>query len=106
MYRPPDFSDAESLDAPNARFVSAPADGVLPEGFFATTNLPTYVKCKGRWQLPRFPRMDGVIVLEADGSMRVLEGRYVKQGQPIAVGLAEDGSEGIFVHTDAFLTAD
>src|SRR5215210_4973879 len=105
-FRHPDFSDAESLDAPNARFESAPADGVLPEGFFATTNLPTYVKVRGKWKLPHLPRMDGVIVLEDNGSLRVLEGRYVKKGQPVAVGLSEDGSEGIYVHTNAFLDVE
>ncbi len=105
-YRHPDFSDAESLDAPNARFEPAPADGVLPEGFFATTNLPTYVKVRGKWKLPRLPRMDGVIVLEGDGTLRVVEGRYVHAGQPVAVGLSEDGGEGIYVHANAFLGDD
>ena len=33
----------------------APADGVLPEGFFSTTNLPTYVKVGGEWRLPLEP---------------------------------------------------
>src|SRR5512138_2721449 len=43
-YRAPDFSRPELVAAPEARFLPAPADGVLPEGFFSTTNLPTYVK--------------------------------------------------------------
>ncbi len=105
-YRPPDFSDAELLYAPNARFLPAPADGVLPEGFFSTTNLPTYVKVAGEWRLPRTPRMDSAIVLEEDGGVRVLEGRFVKQGQPVAVGEAEDGSEGILVHATGFLAPE
>ena len=96
-YRAPVFTEAQFSNAPEARFTPAPADGVLPEHFFSTTNLPTYVKVGGQWRLPRNPRMDSAIVLEADGSVRVVEGRYVKRGDQIAVGYAEDGSEGIFV---------
>ena len=96
-YRAPTLTDPQFVNAPDARFQPAPADGVLPEHFFSTTNLPTYVKLNGAWQLPRTPRMDSAIVLDADGSVRVLEGRYVKAGQAVAVGYAEDGSEGIFV---------
>ena len=96
-YRAPDFETPELRGAPDARFEPAPAEGVLPEGFFATSNLPTYVKVDGVWRLPRSPRMDGAIVKEADGTLRVLEARYVRKGQPVAVGYAEDGSEGILV---------
>ncbi len=102
FYRRPDFREARFTSAPDARFVAAPADGVFPEGFFSTTNLPTYVKIGGEWRTPVAPRMDGGIVLEEDGTLRVLEGRYVKAGQPVAVGYAEDGSEGIFVHATGF----
>ncbi|HEX6939965.1 MAG TPA: hypothetical protein VF158_11175 [Longimicrobiales bacterium] len=102
LYRRPDFRQARFTGAPDARFVPAPADGVLPEGFFSTTNLPTYVKLGGEWRIPAAPRMDAAIVLERDGTLRVLEGRYVRAGQPVAVGLAEDGSEGIYVHAGGF----
>ena len=102
-YKAPDFNDPLLRDAPDARFVPAPADGVLPENFFSTTNLPTYVKVRGKWKLPRDPRMDSGITLFEDGSLRVVEGRYLKKGQPVAVGFAEDGSEGIFVNALGFL---
>lgn len=102
-YKAPDFDDPQLRAAPNARFVPAPADGVLPENFFSTTNLPTYVKVGGEWKLPRYPRMDSGITLMEDGSLRVVEGRYLKKGQPVAVGFAEDGSEGIFVNAMGFL---
>jgi lysine-ketoglutarate reductase/saccharopine dehydrogenase-like protein (TIGR00300 family) len=84
-------------DAPDAKFVPAPADGVLPENFFATTNLPTYVKVNGEWLMPREPRMDGSLVLDRDGVLWVREGRRVNRGEKVAVGSAEDGSEGIYV---------
>ncbi|HSJ09839.1 MAG TPA: hypothetical protein VK928_07985 [Longimicrobiales bacterium] len=103
QYSAPDLTLPAFRDAPDASFVPAPADGVLPENFFATTNLPTYVKVAGAWRLPRYPRMDSAIVAQDDGSMVVLEGRYVKAGMPIAIGYAEDGSEGIYVNAAGFL---
>lgn len=102
-YVPPDLTAATLAKAPPARTVVADQDGVLPEGFFATTNLPTYIKgADGRWTLPREPRMDGVLVRGADGAWWVREGRRVKKGDAIVVGLAEDGSEGVLVHARGF----
>ena len=94
----PDFTEPRFAKAPDATFVPAPADGVLPEGFFSTTNLPTYVRAKGKWRMPREPRMDATLVLDADGEVWVREMRRVKKGDLVAVGFAEDGSEGIYVH--------
>ena len=99
----PDFGLARFQDAPDARFVPAPADGVLPEDFFSTTNLPTYVKVGGDWFLPNEPRMDAALVREADGSLWMREMRRVRKGDLIAIGHAEDGSEGLFVYASAFL---
>jgi lysine-ketoglutarate reductase/saccharopine dehydrogenase-like protein (TIGR00300 family) len=99
----PDFAAPALAAAPDARFEAAPADGVLPEGFFSTTNLPTYVRIAGRWRMPREPRMDAALVLDAAGELWVKEPRRVKKGERVAVGYAEDGSDGIFVHTAAFL---
>lgn len=96
-YLAPDFNDPSLRSAPDAHFEAAPADGVLPEGFFSSTNLPTYVKVGGEWRMPRTPRMDSAIVLGPDGGLRVLEFRYVRKGQPVAMGEAEDGSGGILV---------
>jgi lysine-ketoglutarate reductase/saccharopine dehydrogenase-like protein (TIGR00300 family) len=99
---PPDFKSPEFANAPDAKFVPAPADGVLPENFFSTTNLPTYVRIKGEWRMPREPRMDSALVLARDG-LWIREGRRLKKGDMVAVGSAEDGSEGIYVHTASFL---
>ncbi|MBA3891465.1 MAG: hypothetical protein H0X64_13135 [Gemmatimonadaceae bacterium] len=99
----PDFGLPRFADAPDARFVPAPADGVLPEDFFSTTNLPTYVKAGGAWRMPADPRMDAALVLGADGRLAMKEMRRVRAGEPVAIGHAEDGSEGIFVHSSAFL---
>ena len=99
----PDFGAPRLASAPNANFVPAPNDGVLPEDFFSTTNLPTYVRVKGAWTMPREPRMDSVLVLDRNGELWIREGRRVKKGDLIAVGHAEDGSQGIYVHSSAFL---
>lgn len=76
---------------------------MLPDGFFATTNLPSYVKGDdGRWTMPREPRMDGCLVRDRDGTWWVREGRRVRRGDPVVVGRAEDGSEGVLVHARGF----
>jgi lysine-ketoglutarate reductase/saccharopine dehydrogenase-like protein (TIGR00300 family) len=99
----PDFAAPRFAQASNARFMPAPADGVLPDGFFSTTNLPTYVKVDGKWRMPREPRMDAALVRDAAGEVWVREGRRVKKGDAVAIGVREDGSEGIYVHSGAFL---
>jgi lysine-ketoglutarate reductase/saccharopine dehydrogenase-like protein (TIGR00300 family) len=96
---PPDFSQPEFAAFPDAQFAAAPSDGVLPDGFFSTTNLPTFVRLKGKWVAPREPRMDAGIVLDRDGTLWVREGRRLKQGDLVAIGDKEDGSQGIFVQT-------
>ena len=97
----PDFTAARFGSAPDARFVPAPADGVLPEDFFSTTNLPTYVRIRGEWTLPREPRMDSALLLDREGTLWVREMRRVRAGDLIAVGKKEDGSEGIYVNSEA-----
>ncbi len=99
----PDFSAAKFSRAPDARFVPAPADGVLPEDFFSTTNLPTYVKVQGKWRMPKEPRMDSILTLDSHGELWIKEGRRLRKGEMIAVGHKEDGSDGIYVHVSAFL---
>ncbi len=101
-YRAPDFSSAPFAGAPQARFEPLPADGVLPEGFFSTSNLPTYILVDGRWLTPARPRMDCVVVRRKDG-LETIEPRRLQRGDMIAMGEAEDGREGIFVHAEGFL---
>jgi lysine-ketoglutarate reductase/saccharopine dehydrogenase-like protein (TIGR00300 family) len=103
QYRPPNFDAAPLAAAPEARFEPAPADGVLPDGFFSTTNLPTYVRTAAGWRRPRLPRMDCVIVRPSAQDLVAMEPRKVRKGQAVAVGTEEDGSQGIFVHAEGFL---
>jgi lysine-ketoglutarate reductase/saccharopine dehydrogenase-like protein (TIGR00300 family) len=99
-FPPPDFSKPPFTTFPDARFTPAPADGVLPDGFFSTTNLPTFVRIDGRWLAPREPRMDSGLVLDPSRVIWTREGRRIRRGDLVAVGEKEDGSEGIFVQTE------
>ena len=80
----------------------APADGVLPEGFFATTNLPTYVRVDGAWRMPREPRMDSALVLDSGNELWVREGRRVRRVNASRSGWPRTG-EGIYVDVAGFL---
>ncbi len=98
----PDFDRPPFAGAPDARFAPLPADGVLPEGFFSTSNLPTYVHVDGRWHAPTRPRMDCVLVKRGD-AIETIEPRRLRRGELVAMGEAEDGTEGIVVHGAGFL---
>lgn len=102
-YRAPDLSRAPFANATLARFEPAPADGVLPEGFFTTSNLPTYVRLERGWVMPEHPRMDCAIVLRPGDRLETVEPRRVRRGDLVAMGEAEDGSAGIVVHAEGFL---
>jgi lysine-ketoglutarate reductase/saccharopine dehydrogenase-like protein (TIGR00300 family) len=98
----PDFSRPPFAGAPDARFAPLPADGVLPEGFFSTSNLPTYIRVDGTWNAPIRPRMDCVVV-KRGAFLETIEPRRLRRGDLIAMGEAEDGTEGIVVHARGFL---
>src|SRR6266498_2486404 len=98
----PDFSKPPFARAPEARFEPLPADGVLPEGFFSTSNLPTYINLNGRWAMPARPRMDCVVVRRG-AELETIEPRRLKRGELVAMGEAEDGSQGIVVYAEGFL---
>lgn len=98
----PDFARPPFRGAPDAVFAPAPSDGVMPEDFFTTSNLPTYVKVGVQWIMPSRPRMDGVIVRRGAG-LETVEPRKVARGELVAVGLAEDGTQGIVVSGEGFL---
>ncbi len=103
-YTAPDFTEKRFTDAPEIRTAPAPKDAVAPEGFHATSIFPEYFKVGGTWLLAEESRMDCVPVLE-DGRILVKEFRRLKQGEAVIIGRTEDGSDGIFVHTDGFPTA-
>lgn len=100
-YRAPDFARPELSCAPDARTLPAPADGVAPAGYHATTIYPEYFRVGGRWLLAADSRMDCVAVLRG-GAVEVVEFRNLRAGDAVFLGRREDGSEGVYVHADGF----
>jgi lysine-ketoglutarate reductase/saccharopine dehydrogenase-like protein (TIGR00300 family) len=81
---PPDTGDAQ--------LVPADADGVFPESFYSTTNLPTQLRLDGEWRWVSNPEMDcGIIV--AGKMVRTIAMSDVRAGDLIVCGHA-----GIKVH--------
>ncbi|MBI3828247.1 MAG: TIGR00300 family protein [Planctomycetes bacterium] len=65
----------------------APKDGVLPDDFYATTNLPTSIFHHGRWLQVSHTEMDCAIVLDrASRRARCLRMHRVKKGDRVVVG--------------------
>ncbi|MDO5021711.1 MAG: hypothetical protein Q4E07_00020 [Eubacteriales bacterium] len=102
-YSEPDFSQLKGC--PNAKFVPCPKDGVAPENFHAMSIYPEYFNVDGEWLLAEESRMDCVPVLEG-GKILIKEFRNLKEGELVAVGRTEDGSDGIFLHEKAFVQAE
>ena len=100
-YHEPDFAALGLGEAPDVTLAPAPMDGVVPEGYHATTMFPEYFRLDGRWVLAQESRMDCVAVCRG-GEISIVEFRSVKAGDPVAVGRTEDGSQGIYVHTGGF----
>jgi lysine-ketoglutarate reductase/saccharopine dehydrogenase-like protein (TIGR00300 family) len=63
----------------------APADGILPDDFYATTNYDTEVRLNGVWIPVDRPEMDCAIVLDDGGAMTVAPSD-VKAGDCVVVG--------------------
>jgi lysine-ketoglutarate reductase/saccharopine dehydrogenase-like protein (TIGR00300 family) len=69
----------------DAALVPAERDGVLPAGFYATTNLDTEVRVDGRWLPVVNPEMDCSLVVDAAGA-RTVPMHRVKAGDRVVVG--------------------
>lgn len=81
------------------RCFHAPADGVAPDNYHATSIYPEFVQVEpGRWVLLAESRMDCVIRKNPDGTLEVVEFRRLKKGDLVAVGRGENGEDGIYVH--------
>ena len=84
---------AHPITQPDAELVAATMDGVLPPGFYSTTNLPTSVKVGGRWVEVENPEMDCGLLVSDDGSRaRTAPMHKVEMGDLVVVG-----SEGVRV---------
>jgi len=65
---------------------------------------PEYFKVEGTWILVSESRMDCVPVLGPDGTVKAAEFRNLKTGYRVITGRTEDGSEGIYVYTEGFVS--
>ena len=73
------------LEAGEATLVGSEMDGVLPEGFYSSTNLETEVRVGGTWYKVENPEMDCAIVVR-DGRARTVPMSDVLKGDPVVVG--------------------
>lgn len=78
---------AEVLDEGDAVTEPAPADGILPDQFYATTNYATQVRVRGTWIPVARPEMDCAIALDEGGPITVPPSD-VRAGEAIVVGHA------------------
>ncbi|HEX3463589.1 MAG TPA: TIGR00300 family protein [Candidatus Elarobacter sp.] len=76
---------AEVLEEGDAEIEAAPADGVLPDAFYATTNYATEVRVNGAWLEVEHPEMDCAIVIDDGGPLTVAP-YDIKQGDCVVVG--------------------
>lgn len=84
---------AEALEPVPARLEPAPADGVLPERFYASSNLPTQILVNDQWLPVAGEEMDLAVVVAADRrSARAVPMADVRAGE-----LAVVGEEGVRV---------
>src|SRR5215217_4921820 len=71
----------------DCRTDAAPADGLLPEEFYATTHLPTQVRVAGHWVDVDRVEMDLAVMLdELSGKARTIPMADVRRGDRIVVG--------------------
>jgi lysine-ketoglutarate reductase/saccharopine dehydrogenase-like protein (TIGR00300 family) len=74
-------------DDTDAETEPAPRDGVLPDNFYATTNLETEVRVEGMWLPVALPEMDCAVVV-GEGGARTVAPYDVSAGDPVVVGHA------------------
>ena len=80
---------AHPIVEPDARLRPADTDGVLPRGFYATTNLPTSVKVDDRWLDADPVEMDCALVVSPDrASGATVPMHRVRAGDLVVLGSA------------------
>ncbi|MDX2252841.1 MAG: TIGR00300 family protein [Nitrospira sp.] len=71
----------------DCRFESAPADGIFPDDFYATTHLPTQIRIHGRWvDVDRIEMDLGILVDEQASVVRAVPMGTVRRGERIVIG--------------------
>ena len=108
-YQAPNFEASFLKNAPSVLTAPVEIDGVAPVGFHATSIFPEYFKVNDLWLLANESRMDCVPVLRKgrDGPwVDIVEFRRLACGDEVILGRTEDGSEGIYLHTQGFVAED
>jgi lysine-ketoglutarate reductase/saccharopine dehydrogenase-like protein (TIGR00300 family) len=78
---------AEVMSAGDVKTASAPRDGVLPDGFYSTTNYPTEVRLGGEWVGVSGIEMDVAVIVDATArTAHALPMLGVKKGDAVATG--------------------
>ncbi len=72
-------------DTGDAELIPADRDGVFPESFYSTTNLPTQVRVGGTWLWVENPEMDCAIVVN-DTRARTVPMSEIKNGDRVVAG--------------------
>lgn len=71
----------------DCRTEAAPADGVLPNDFYATTHLPTQIRLHGRWFDVNRIEMDLAIVVSKDGAeAHAIPMGDIRHGDHVVIG--------------------
>jgi lysine-ketoglutarate reductase/saccharopine dehydrogenase-like protein (TIGR00300 family) len=78
---------AEAVVTGEVTLAPAPADGVFPEGFYVSTNFPTFIFAGDRWVEVQPVRMDcGVVYDPAARTARTAKFAQVRRGDQVVVG--------------------
>jgi lysine-ketoglutarate reductase/saccharopine dehydrogenase-like protein (TIGR00300 family) len=79
---------ANPTSVEDVTLVAADLDGVLPDGFYSTTNLPTRVRVDGAWLDVANPEMDCAVVVDtAARTARTIPMDDVRAGMAIVCGV-------------------
>lgn len=108
-YNAPDFTKDVFVNAPDVKMELVEKEGVSPANYHALSVFPEYFKVNGKWILATESRMDSAcVVIDEPGNERleIVELRNLKVGDKVAIGRAEDASEGIFVYDKGFLSKE
>lgn len=73
---------ANLVDPGTPEITEVSVDGVFPDGFYSTTNLPTMVRLSGHWVAVQNPEMDCGLLVEGE-SVRTIPMSEVKAGMRI-----------------------
>ena len=78
---------AEAVDTEDAQLLAADMRGVFPEGFYATTNLPTLVRVGGTWLEVENQEMDRGIVVDIAAARAVCTPMHrIEKGDMVVIG--------------------